>query len=199
MVALTLYLVRHASYDALGRVLTGRTPGLHLNPEGRAEAARLADRFEGTDVAAVYASPIERARETAEPIAEKLGLDVSTDEGLVEIDFGDWTGRSFDELRAEPLWRDWNRSRARGQAPGGETMAAVSDRVARSAETWRQRHEGRAVVAVSHADVIKAAVCRILGLSLDRLDRFDIDPGSVTTMALWDGVGLLRRLNEVAA
>lgn len=199
MASTTIILVRHGAHGHLGRVLTGRMPGVPLAEAGRAQAERVASRLAGEAIAALYSSPMERARETAEPIARALGLEVETCEALNEIEFGDWTGLSFDGLDADPRWHAWNRGRADGCPPGGEPMAAVQERACREVETWRGRHPDAAVVAVSHADVVKAVVCRFLGLSLDRHDAFEIGPASLTTLVAWEGGGKVMRLNEAAA
>lgn len=199
MPATTIIMVRHGAHGHLGRVLTGRMPQISLAEEGRAQAERVASRLSREAIAAVYASPMERAQETAAPIARALGMGVETSEALGEIDFGDWTGLAFADLDADPRWQAWNRDRTAGCPPDGEPMAAVQDRACREVETWRGRHPDAAVVAVSHADVIKAVVCRFLGLSLDRHDAFEIDPASLTTLVAWAGGGKVLRLNEAAA
>jgi broad specificity phosphatase PhoE len=170
-------------------------PGVSLGETGRAQAARVAERLSGARLAAVYSSPLERARETAEPIAAAAGVPVTVSAGLHEIDVGAWTGRSFVELDADPLWATWNTARADGQAPDGERMQAVQDRVLQELESFRRRHPGECVAAVSHADVIKAALCGVLGLSLDRYHAFEIEPASVSALVLWEGGGKVLGLN----
>ena len=196
--ATTVILVRHGSHDLLGKVLAGRMAGVSLSAAGRDEAERVAQRLAGEPVAAVYASPLERAQETAEPIAARHGRPVETAPAILEIDFGDWTGRRFDELAADPRWPVWNSERASSRAPGGELMAEAQARIGGALESWRTRHPDRTVVAVSHGDVIKAAVCQVLGLSLDRHDTFAVDPASLTTLVAWAGGGQVVRLNEAA-
>lgn len=197
--ATTVFLVRHAAHDRVGHMLCGRMPGVTLGPEGRDQAARLAAYLARRRIAAVYASPLERARETAAPIAAAVGLPVSTCEALNEIDCGEWTGRSFAALGADERWHVWNAERARASAPGGETMAAVQARALREIQGWGTAHPGATVVAVSHADVLKAVVCAILGLSLDRLQAFDVEPASLTTLVLWPGGGKVVALNDTLA
>ena len=198
MAATTFFLVRHAAHDRLGRVLCGRMPDVRLGETGRRQAEALAHRLSGERVSAVYTSPLERARETAAPVAAALGLEPALAEELNEIDCGEWTGLGFEALGADPRWRSWNDERADGQTPGGETMVAVQDRVAGAFEAWRERHPDDGVVAVSHADVIKAMVCRTLGLPLDRHASFEIGPASVTTLVAWEGGGKVLTLNEGA-
>lgn len=194
--ATTVFLVRHGAHDVIDRTLVGRTAGVGLGAVGRAQAAALARRLAREPVAAVYASPLERARETAQPVAERLGLAVEIAPELQEIDFGAWTGRSFVDLARDGRWEVWNRERASACPPGGETMAAVQDRVASGLERWRASHPDACVVAVSHADVIRALVCRVLGLSLDRYHAFDIAPASVTTLVAWADGAKVSSLNE---
>jgi probable phosphoglycerate mutase len=171
-------------------------PGVSLGEMGRAQAARVAERLSGERLGALYASPLERAQETAAPIGAATHLPVETAPGLNEIDVGTWTGRPFGELAPDPRWQSWNAERAHGQAPGGETMQGVQDRVLRELEAIRRRHSGERVAAVSHCDVIKAALCGVLGLSLDRYGAFEIEPASVSAIVLWEGGGKVLSLNE---
>ena len=197
--ATTVFLVRHAVHDRVDRVLCGRMPQVRLGAEGRAQAARLAQLLAGERVAALYSSPLERARETAEPIATALGLDVQLAAGLTEIDVGEWTGRSFDELHTDDRWHVWNREREAGCPPGGEPMRDVQGRALQHIEDWRAAHPDQTVIAVSHSDVIKTVVCGVLGLSLDRYHAFEIAPASVTRLVVWPGGGKILAMNETVA
>lgn len=189
-----VHLVRHASHGRLNHVLCGRMPGINLSAEGRNEAMALASRLRHAGVQAVLSSPRERALETASTIAEALGLGVEVAEELDEIDFGAWTGRSFAELEADPLWTAWNAHRAAGRPPGGESMGEAGAR----ALGLLTRLEGMSV-AVSHCDVIRAVVLVILGLSPDAYDRVEVAPASVSTLDLWPGGGRITALNEQPA
>jgi probable phosphoglycerate mutase len=195
----TLFLVRHAAHDLVGKALCGRMPGVKLGEEGRAQAERLAARLSRETVAAVQASPLERARETAEPIARHFGVGVEVAEAVNEIDVGAWTGKPFDELRDDPRWTLWNSARSVARAPGGETMLEVQARTLAHMEALRARFAHQGVVIVSHADVIKAALAYCLGLSLDGLQRFDIAPASLSTVAIGDWGAKVLSVNEVAA
>ena len=195
----TLFLVRHAAHDLVGRALCGRLPGVRLGDEGRAQAERLAARLSRETVAAVQASPLERARETAEPIARHFGLGVEVADAVNEIDVGAWTGTPFGELRDDPRWTLWNSARSVTRAPGGETMLEVQARTLAHMETLRARFADQGVVIVSHADVIKAALAYCLGLSLDGLQRFDIAPASLSTVVIGDWGAKVLSVNEVAA
>lgn len=190
-------LVRHAAHGALGHRLCGRQPGVRLSDQGRAEAQALARRLTGLGVTRVLASPMERARETAEPIAEACGAAVETEPALNEIDFGEWTGAAFEALDADPRWRAWNADRGRTRPPGGEAMTQAQARMAAWLARCATDEDEAPLAAVSHADVIRAAVAHVLGLPLHFYDRFDIAPASITTLELTDAGPRLLRLNEV--
>lgn len=192
----TVFLVRHGAHDRLGKVLCGRMEGVSLSEQGRKEAKALAERLKGEDLAAVYSSPLARTRETAAPIAAAAGLPITEDAALVEIDFGDWTGKGFDELRDDPLWTTWNNKRAVARPPDGEAMAQVQARLKGWLDRVRIRHAEARVAAVTHSDVIKALVAHVLGSSLDQHDRMEVSPGSVTTLVAGDWGAKLMSLNE---
>ncbi len=195
--AATVFLVRHAAHDRVDRVLCGRMPGVGLGEAGRRQAEALAQHFAGGGVSAVWTSPLQRARETAAPIAARLGLPARDSDALCEIDFGAWTGRAFDDLRDDPRWRRWNEARGSGaRPPGGESMAEAQARAMAEVERARAEHPDGAVALVSHGDVIKAVLAGVLGLSLDAHARFEISPGSVSALAVWDGGGKVLSMNE---
>jgi probable phosphoglycerate mutase len=198
-VTTTFFLVRHAAHDRVGTILCGRMPGVTLGAVGQAQARRLAQRFADESIATVQTSPLERARETAAPIAASRGLDVEVCERLAEIDFGLWTGRPFDDLAGDPSWSRWNMARAVNRPPGGEAMLHAQARIVEAMEDLRRVYGDRAVVLVSHSDVIKAALLYHLGLPIDAYGRFDVDPASVSTLAVGDWGSRLLRLNEVIA
>jgi broad specificity phosphatase PhoE len=155
-----------------------------LSREGLEQAAIVADLLSTAPIAAVYSSPRERAWYTARDIAEPHDLSVTISEGLDEVDFGEWSGRPFAELGGDPAWQAWNEARGSARAPGGETMAeAVTRAVAALAEMARE-HDGETIVAVSHCDIIRGVIAHHLGLPLDHLLRFDVDPASVSRVAI---------------
>jgi probable phosphomutase (TIGR03848 family) len=198
-VAATVFLVRHAAHDRVDRVLCGRMPGVGLGEAGRRQAEALAQRFAGVGVDAVWTSPLQRARETAEPIAARLGLRARASDALCEIDFGAWTGQGFDALRDDPRWRRWNEARGSERPPGGESMAEAQARASAEVERARAEHPDGRVVLVSHGDVIKAVLAGVLGLPLDAHARFEIAPASVSALAVWDGGGKVLSMNEAVA
>lgn len=191
-----LLLVRHAAHDWVGRGIAGRMPGIALNAPGVAQADALADSLTRFDIVALYSSPQQRARETAGAIARRLQLEVQDAPEFDEIDFGDWTGRSLAQLDAgAPGWRDWVERRATAAPPGGEPFAQVQRRVIQGARRLHGAHPSATVAVVSHADVIKALVATHLSMSLDDLERFDIDCASFSLIELGEGWSKVRCVN----
>jgi len=176
--------VRHGAYGLLDQALGGRGD-YALNEEGRAQAAAVARAVASRPVVAVVSSPVARALETAAPIAAAVGLAVTAEAGFSEIDFGAWSGARFDALAEEPDWRAWNVFRSTARTPGGESALDVQARavgaMGRLAAAWP---EGE-VVVVSHADVIKAVLGHVLGAPLDLMRRIEIEPGSISRVAVW--------------
>ena len=182
-----MLLVRHGQTPTTGKVLPGRAPGLHLADKGIEQARAVAERIAvlhtpERPVAAVYASPMERTRETAAPIAAALGLRVRRAKGLVECDFGDWTGAELKRLAKLPEWRTVQRHPSGFRFPGGESFLEMQARMASAIDAIRHEHPGRTVVAVSHADPIKAAVAQALGTHLDLFQRIVVSPCSVSAI-----------------
>src|SRR4051812_39711925 len=128
------YLIRHGNIAVTPGVLYGRTPGIHLNEEGRAQAHSMADRFRAIPVTALYCSPLERAVETAQPLADVLKLPMQINEGFLEVEYGDWTGRSFTELERDPQWRVYNTSRTSACIPRGENILQLQARFVKAME-----------------------------------------------------------------
>jgi probable phosphoglycerate mutase len=179
-----LLLVRHARTPTTGSVLPGRTPGLHLSDEGRKEADAVAARIGPLKkVAAVYASPLERARETALPVARACGRALRIERGLIECDFGEWTGAKLSRLAQRPEWSVVQRYPSGFRFPGGESFPEMQTRIVSAIARLVQNHPGATVVAVSHADPIKAAVAHALGIHLDLFQRIAIATASITAIA----------------
>ena len=197
----TIFLVRHAAHDNVGGFLAGRMPGVHLGVEGKAQAQRLGERMRRERFDGVIASPRERTQETASAIASACGIAaVETDARLDEIDFGDaWAGKDWIALNADPGWKHWNEQRGTAKTAGGESMADVQARIVQAIEEVAQRYQGGAVVLVSHADVIKAAICCVLDLPLGHVSRFDISPASISPLVWGDWGHKLLWLNETIA
>ena len=167
-----------------GTILPGRAPGLHLSPKGRAQADAIATRVSGLRrLSAVYTSPMERARETAAPVARALRLTARVEAGLNECDFGEWTGRRLRELARTPEWKTVQRYPSGFRFPGGESFPQMQTRMAAALAGLVTRHPGEVIVAVSHGDPIKAAVALALGTPLDLFQRIVIAPASITAVA----------------
>lgn len=189
-----IILVRHASHDRVDRILCGRMAGVSLGDEGRREADALGQALRNCGARAVLTSPRARSVETAHPIARVLGLPVIEESGLDEIDFGDWTGRSFADLSDDPLWWAWNTQRDRTRPPGGEGMGQAQ---ARAVAALAGRPE-ECLIAVSHGDVIRAVLLHVLGLSIAVYDRLVVDPASIACVDIWPGGGRVRGVNATA-
>ena len=194
-VVTTFLLIRHASHDLLGKALAGRAPGLHLNEAGQREAEHLAFRLQRAHISALYTSPRERARDTAAPVAQRLSLPSRVNADIDEIDFGDWTGRSFSDLARDPDWSVWVEQRSRAQAPNGEAFADVQHRALLAMDRLRCEHAEETIALFTHGDLIKAVLAHYLRMSLDDLERFDIAPASVSVIATVNGWAQVRLVN----
>jgi probable phosphoglycerate mutase len=177
-------LVRHGTTPTTGKLLPGRAGGLHLSEKGQAQAAAAAERIAalGTPPSAVYASPLERARETAAPIARALGLRVRTAPGLLEVDVGDWTEKPLARLARSKEWPTVQRWPQGFRFPGGESFAEMSLRSMDAVLALVAEHPGQTIVAVSHADPIKAIVAAAAGVPLDLMQRLVISPCSISAL-----------------
>jgi probable phosphomutase (TIGR03848 family) len=195
----TILLVRHGLTPTTGRVLPGRKPGLHLSDDGRKQAEAAAARIGKLKrVTAIYASPLERARETAMPIARVRGLALRIERGLLELDVGRWTGERLDRVSKRPEWSTVQRHPSGFRFPDGESFMEMQTRMTDTLGRLVERHRGGVVVAVSHADPIKAALAHALGMHLDLFQRLAIAPGSITTIAYAGGPPMVLGVNALA-
>ena len=190
-----LYLVRHGATDAIDRSFTGRLSGVDLNEEGKRQAEALAERFRGVPVSAIFSSPTDRARQTAEAIAGALRLPVQESCALDEIEIGDWSGESFEALNEQEDFRLFNTARSLSRPPSGELMLEVQSRAVAEVLRVAQRCGACSVVAVTHADVIKAVLAYFLGMPLDLAYRLVVDLASVSTVELGTGAVRVVRVN----
>ncbi|MCU1359690.1 MAG: hypothetical protein JWN99_979 [Ilumatobacteraceae bacterium] len=190
-------LVRHGQTPTTGKVLPGRAPGLHLADIGNQQAQRAADRIaELKTVDAIYASPLERARETAAPIAAGRGMKVQIDKGLLECDFGEWTGAELKKLMKLPEWGTVQRAPSTFTFPGGESFNAMQTRMVTAIDRLRVKHAGGVIVCVSHADPIKAAVAHAMGTHIDLFQRIVIGTCSITAIAYGMGAPIVLTVNS---
>jgi probable phosphomutase (TIGR03848 family) len=181
-----LVLVRHAPTAETGKTLYGRLPGHPLSEKGLQMAADVAQRLASVRMAAVYASPLERAQQTAEVIARRQRRQVLTHDGLNEVDYGTWTGRSLRSLYKLKAWRAVVTNPSQVRFPEGESLLEAQTRMVRTCQDLASRHRNQVIVAVSHADTIKAALSHYLGQPLDLFNRIAVAPASVAVIDLPD-------------
>lgn len=190
-------LIRHGENDYVrqGR-LPGRKPGVHLNEKGRQQAQALAEKLKEAPVKAVYSSPLERAVETAHPIAAALGLKVIPREGLMETDVGDWQDKKLKGLARLKIWRQLMIAPSRFRFPGGEGFVETQERIRREIDSLCTLHDPKDLfVCVSHADPIKLAVAFYLGLPIDLFQRLSISPASISALMIHEHGSRLLMLN----
>ena len=175
-----LVLVRHAVTEHTGPLLSGRMPGIELSEKGRGQADAAAERLAVLPVAAVYASPIERTTETAQFIAKHHSLDVRPLPGVIEADYGEWTGGKIADLAKTDEWKVVQVAPSRARFPGGETIREMQARTIAALDEVIANHPHETVVVVSHADPIKSAIAHYTGMHLDQFQRLNVSPASVT-------------------
>lgn len=189
-------LIRHATTNAVGKSLSGRLPGIDLNDAGRAQAQLLAERMRNLPVAAIYSSPLERAVQTAAPIAAALDLTCNIAEDFVEIDFGKWTNKQFTELENDADFQRFNTFRSGTRIPGGETMQEAQSRMLRGLEKLASDHPEETVAVISHSDVIKSAIAYYAGIHLDMFQRIEISPASISVLEIYNDFARILSLND---
>jgi probable phosphoglycerate mutase len=193
----TFLLVRHGETDYNKKMLiAGRLPGIHLNKKGRQQAVALAERLSKTPIKAIYASPLERTLETAEPLAKALNLEIQPEPGLMETDCGEWSGQSIRKLRRLKIWRSVQQHPSLFTFPGGEAMSECQHRMVRVLESLRQKHSPKDLVACfSHSDPLKQLIAYYLGLPLDDFQRLSISTASISAMDISENGTQLITLN----
>lgn len=193
-----ILLIRHALTDAVGKTLSGRTPGVHLNNEGKEQAYLLAQSLTETHLAAIFSSPLERAIDTASEIAGIHSLEIITDERLTEVDYGKWTNEKIEIVRQDPLFKLYNDHRSIARIPGGELISETQTRIVTCMERIRSIFAEETVAVVSHADVIKAAIAYYAGIHLDMITRIEISPASVSIIDLHHDFVRIHSINRQA-
>jgi probable phosphoglycerate mutase len=180
----TVLLIRHGENEWTEQhKLAGRTPGVHLNPYGRLQAEALGQRLAATELSAIVASPLERTMETAQAIAQHHQLQVETRPGIVEVDYGKWTGQAIKKLAKKKKWPVIQFYPTGAGFPGGETMFEMQARMVRELNALVAAHPGETIAVVGHADLIKAAVAHYLGVHFDLFQRVVISTASITTIS----------------
>ena len=197
----TLLLVRHGVTGSTGKILPGRAPGLHLSDAGVRQAETVAQRLAELQKApvALYVSPLERTRETAAPIAKALALKPVVDKGLLECDFGTWTGAELKVLRKKPEWQTVQHAPSAFRFPEGESFAEMQTRMWGALQRIADQHRGQTVVVVSHADPIKAAVTYAQGVPLDLFQRTVISTCSVSALLLGATTPVVLSVNNTSS
>ncbi len=194
----TILLIRHGDNDLVGKVLAGRTPGVHLNEYGKQQAENLALSLEGAPIEAIYSSPLERSVETAVPLAESLGQKVQILDGLTEIDFGKWQGKPLDKLVHLKLWKELQEDPSGVRFPEGEMYLEAQQRIVNTIEKVRRELTDNQIVACfSHSDTIRLAVVYYLAMPINDFRRIAIEPASITTLILGKGLPLIGNMNQV--
>jgi probable phosphoglycerate mutase len=190
--------VRHGLFEGIEGRLAGRSPGVSLSVQGRNQARRVARRLSALAIDAIYSSPVQRATETATVIAEALGLPVQAEPAIEELDFGRWTGQTFDELSSDSDWRTYNQFRSAAPLAGGGFLLDVQARVIAWMAARARSAPETTLVAVSHADVIRCALAACAGISLDLALRLEIAPASISEIRIGEHQLLIRRINDRA-
>lgn len=188
-------LIRHATTDSVGNRLSGRATGVHLNEAGREQAQILAGQLSQLPISAIYSSPLERARQTADSISALLDLQTVIWDDFLEIDFGEWTNLTFDKLNQLPEFRQFNTFRSFTRVPGGETMAEAQARMINGLEKLCTMHPEATVAIVSHSDLIKATIAYYAGIHLDMFQRIEISPASVSIVEIGNDCARIQLVN----
>jgi probable phosphomutase (TIGR03848 family) len=193
-----LLLIRHGENDfTKTHKLAGYTPNVHLNERGQSQAQGLAEALEEVPIKAIYSSPLERAVETATPIATARGLKIQIEPGLMETNVGKWQGRSLAALRLQKAWKVVQSAPSRAQFPEGETFYECQARIVTALDAISRKHKPQEVVAcVFHADPIKLAVAHYIGLPLDHFQRLSCDTASLTALYVSESGANLIKLNQ---
>ena len=193
-----ILLIRHGENDFVktGR-MAGRTPGVHLNERGQQQSAELAEALAKAPIKAIYSSPMERAVETAEPLAAKLGQEIKIRPGLIEANIGNWTGMEIKVTSKLPVWKTVQNNPSRFRFPGGESFPEIQTRLTGEIESIALAHKGNEIVACFlHADPIKLIVAHYMGMPLDHFQRLGCDTASVTMLMLGESGSALLKLNQ---
>ena len=192
-------LIRHGHADPVGKWLAGRRGGISLDATGREQTSELVRALKWMPLTAVYTSPLERAIETAQPLANDHGLEVNVRPALTDVDFGSWTGRSLDDLSHDAAWGEFNRDRIHACAPDGEALSDVQARIVAELMTLSHAHAAETVAIVTHAELIRCALAAFRGSTLDEVLAVDIEPAHVSTIGFTGTVQRVLAVNMPAS
>jgi probable phosphoglycerate mutase len=180
----TILFIRHGENEWTDtNKLAGRTPGVHLNEHGQKQATALGERLAKVQFNAIYASPLERTQETAQAIAQHQSVEVKTHEGLLEVEYGDWTGEKIAKLAKTKAWPIIQFYPSGAGFPNGETMYGMQTRFVQTINELVANHPGETIAVVGHADLIKSAIAHYLGVHFDLFQRIVISTASITTVS----------------
>ena len=195
-----ILLIRHGDNDTLGKYLTGQTSGIHLNDKGLRQAQGLVCQLSAAPIKAVYSSPLERAMETARPLAQFFNQEIQVKPGLIELNYGSWVGKPFGLLRRYKAWKMIYEKPEEVRFPDGETFVEVQQRVCAELDSIAAAHQKQDVVAVfTHADVIRLAVTHYLEMPLIGFHKFTVETASITILVLSDGKARIPKLNQTSS
>jgi probable phosphomutase (TIGR03848 family) len=192
----TVFLIRHGLTAQTGTSLYGRTGGILLDHRGMAQADRLAARFEGVKLTAIYSSPLERCVGTVEPLAAAQRLRVDPRQELIEMDAGTWTGKPLRRLRHLKAWQEVQSSPSTFRFPDGESYVEARDRVVAEVERIARRHRQGRVVVATHGDIVRVLLNHYSGAPLDAFQRMAADTASVSVIAIVGGRAAVLLMND---
>ncbi|CAB5060924.1 unannotated protein [freshwater metagenome] len=179
----SIILVRHSRSTAnTAGVLAGQAPGISLDETGFAQAEGLIGRIGDVAISRVISSPLQRCIETISPWHQKYGQsEIEIDKSFIESDYGTWTGQQLGELAKEPLWKEVQKTPSSVTFPEGESFKAMFARVSTGLDSIIEKlAENDNVIIVSHGDIIKLAIAKILDLPIDNFQKLVIDPASIS-------------------
>ena len=193
-----LLLIRHGENEYTAKhKLAGYIPDVHLNERGQQQAQALAEALKDVPIKAIYSSPLERAVETATPIATTRGLEVQLESRLLETNVGKWQGRSLASLRLQKHWKIVQGAPSRAQFPEGETFYECQTRIVAALDSISRQYKPQQIVAcVFHADPVRLAVAHYIGMPLDHFQRLSCDTGSLTALYVSESGANLIKLNQ---
>ena len=189
-------LIRHGDTDYVDEALAGRIDS-PLSEFGLEQSQQIAQALYQIPINAIYASPLKRTQQTANPLSQKLNLEVKIVKGLNQVDFGDWQGLSFDALIKDPRWETFQENPALTEIPGGENGCMVRERVTEAILQISNQSPQDATIAVfSHGSIIRHIVTSFIGMPLENLNQIRIAPASITTLEIIQDRGKLLHLNQ---